>query len=795
MKPRPDSLKWRIAAWYAALLVVVLAATSSILVWRFGSIIYAQALARADSTMSDVVAVANPVGAPLGLQDVASNTPPLQVLLNSDNLIYWSSPETSIEIDTPAGFPMVKSANLGSGRIPPIHVDAAHPRVFQNETVRGAPAVVEARYVRVGGTTNAVIEVAQSLATVAHAVDAARKTVFLVLIVAIAAVILLSLALATQAINPINELSRAMREIGFERLDRRLSWPRSDEIGRLAQSFDDLLARLEASFTRERQFISDASHELKTPLTSINANAQMLLRWAEGDERVRRESLATIAHESAAVGEMINGMLTLAKADRGDEIPKEPVSLIEEARAVVRHAEPRAHEKGLRLDFEQASDSAIVLADASLIRQMIGNLVDNAIKFTESGRVDVRAGSEDGTGWIEVRDTGPGIADEDLPRIFERFYRADRSRSRSVPGTGLGLAIVQSVARVHGGSVDVVRARGGGSVFRVRMPLLALALALLLGVCGGIARADDIPTTASPIVNVMLESGQLTVKTWPRSAVRIVTQDRVSWKRFDSGQTAPRIPTTINSWAITISTPRGPASLPVENFELPRLPPGPHDALAAYGFGNTTITVPRNAALVIVRVTNGSISVRGYRGILVAHVRRGTIALDGFSGTAYAQVVFGRIVAASSSFARLRARTAIGALLFEHCHAQQIEATSVRGAIVYDDGTFNEGPEYFSTSDGPIAIGLASGSATINARSASQSVRTALPPGSSVSRNASDVIAAIGGGGTYVSAMAQGTIAIYRGTILAHPALSDIVRDALPQPRFPGPRTGRRRPR
>lgn len=778
MKPRSDSLKWKIAVSYAALLVLVLAATSGIIVWRFGSIIYAQARARADATMNEVLAVANPAGAPLGLQDVAVNNSPLQVLLNSDNLAYWSSPETSIEIDTPSGYPMAKSANLGGARIPAAPVDASHPALVRNADVRGVPAIVEDRFVRVGGTTDAIVQVSQSLATVAHSIDEARKTVLLVLAAAIVAVILLSIALASQAINPINELSRAMREIGFERLDRRLSWPRGDEIGELAQSFDDLLARLEASFSRERQFISDASHELKTPLTSINANAQMLLRWAESDERVRRESLETIAHESAAVGEMVNGMLTLAKADRGDEIPKEPVSLIEEAREVVKYAAPRAREKGLELHFEQASESAIVLADPHLIRQMIGNLVDNAIKFTDAGEVDVRVGSRERTGWLEVSDTGPGIGERDMPRIFERFYRADRSRSRSVPGTGLGLAIVRSIARVHGGSVDVERAGGGGSLFRVTMPLLAMLVALLAFGSGGVARADDIPTTASPIVNVVLSSGTLTIRTWRDSVVRIVTEGSVSWNRFDPRATAPRVPSSIESWAISVPTARGTATLPAERFLLPSLP-GAHDAVVAQGYGNTTLTIPAGSALVITRVVMGTLTVEGYRGALVAHVRRGAMNLLGVSGTVYAQVVTGRIVAVQSDFDRLRARTAIGGLFFEACSARQIDATAIRGTILYDDGTFDEGPAYFSTSDGDVAIGIAGGRATVSARSGTQSLALELGSGADIRRSGDGETIEFGGGGPFVTALARGTVAIYDGRLESHAQL--LSRIALPR--------------
>ncbi|HUY41545.1 MAG TPA: ATP-binding protein [Candidatus Dormibacteraeota bacterium] len=768
MNVRSDSLRWKIAAWYATLLVVVLATTSGVLVWRFGSIIYAQARERANATMDEVLAVANPVGAPLGLQDVASNTTPLQVLLNSDNLVYWTSPESAIEIDTPAGYPMVKTPNLGAGRIPPAPVDAAHPVAFRDAQVRGQPAIVAAHFVRVGGTTNVVVQVAQSLATVSHAIDEARRTVVLVLAAAIAAVVALSLVLASQAINPINELSRAMREIGFERLGRRLNWPRRDEIGALAESFDDLLARLEASFSRERQFISDASHELKTPLTSINANAQMLLRWAERNEGVRRESLETIAHESSSLGEMVNGMLTLAKADRGDDIPKEPVSLIEEAREVVRHAAPRAREKGLTLTFVPKSDSAIVFAEPHLIRQMIGNLVDNAIKFTDAGGVDVLVGAEDGTGWLEVRDTGPGIGERDLPRIFERFYRADRSRSRSVPGTGLGLAIVRSIARAHDGNVDAQRSASGGSLFRVTIPLLALLAGLFCFSPPAIARADEIAVSASPVVNVMLANGNLTITTWNRSEIRVVTDKRVDWKRFDTRQTAPRIPSEINSWAVTVSTPRGPAFLPAETFMLPAFAPGPHDAVSMQGFGDTTITVPSRAALVIARVIAGTITVRGYHGVLVAHVRRGAMRFVGFRGTAYAQVVAGRIIAVDSSFDRLRARTANGNLLFEACRSRQIDVTAIHGAILYDDGAFAEGPAYFSTGEGAVAIGVVGSGLTLSGHSANGDVMLGFGPQATVRRRGGSVVVNLGGGGAFVSAQAPGLVALYHGRLAEH---------------------------
>jgi signal transduction histidine kinase len=248
---------------------------------------------------------------------------------------------------------------------------------------------------------------------------------------------------------------------------------RRDEIGRLAQSFNDLLARLGEAFARERQFISDASHELKTPLTSINANAQMLLRWGDRDREIRRESLETIVRESADLAGMVNGMLTLAKADSGDEIPKEPLSLAQIASEATQSAASRAAEKSLELRFAYSA-TPTVYGDPNLLRQMIGNLVDNAIKFSEQGHVDVRVGSNGTTAWVEVADSGTGIPEEELPNVFQRFYRADKARSRDVPGTGLGLAIVRSIARVHGGEATAARSPGGGALFRVVLPRIGL---------------------------------------------------------------------------------------------------------------------------------------------------------------------------------------------------------------------------------------------------------------------------------------------------------------------------------
>lgn len=464
------SLKWRIALGYSALLILALTVLSGITVWRFQQILYDQATAGVNSTMKAIVAFAQQSATPFSLEDTSQST--LQLLFNSSNLSTWNSANSFVQIDTADGYPLAKTANLGALSIPPnLNLSPARDVEYRRITLGGRPFLIEDRFLR-EGKTSAVIHVATPLDTLQRTFARARQAILIALATTAAAVVLLSIVLASQATTPINQLAREMREIGSNRLTSGLKLAyRSDEIGRLAQSFDDLLSRLGEAFARERQFISDASHELKTPLTSINANAQMLLRWGDRNDAVRKESLETIVRESADLAAMVKGMLTLAKADRGDEIPKEPLSLAQIASEVTQNAAPRAAEKNLAIHFTHSA-TPTVYGDPNLLRQMVGNLVDNAIKFSERGGVEVNVGSNGSSAWVEVIDSGPGIADEELANVFQRFYRADKARSRDVPGTGLGLAIVRSIARVHGGEASAQRAQSGGALFRVVLPRL-----------------------------------------------------------------------------------------------------------------------------------------------------------------------------------------------------------------------------------------------------------------------------------------------------------------------------------
>ncbi|MBV8748078.1 MAG: HAMP domain-containing histidine kinase [Candidatus Eremiobacteraeota bacterium] len=396
------------------------------------------------------------------------------VLSNRATLDHWASANEYIQIDTVHGQILGKSTNLGGLTFAPwlprgsdhdweqLHIGGGRP---------GAMLVLNRVLVDDVGRPIAIIHVAERLDIVDRLIGRARTILLGVTVAAMIVIVLASYFVAASATDPIQRLTAAVAEIGSERLDRRLRWKRRDEVGRLAAAFDAMLDRLQSAFARERQFISDASHELRTPLTVINSNAQMLLRWGDRDPDVLRHSLEAITEESGRLAGMVSGMLTLAKAEAGDAIPKEPLVLERLVDNVVAHLHERAAAKGLELEAHHAPGaSTVVIADSGLLHQLVGNLIDNAIKFTETGRVDVTVRHDGERAVVEVADTGPGIDEEAADRLFDRFFRGDPAHARAVEGTGLGLAIVRSIARVHGGSVSAQPRADGGSVFAVVLP-------------------------------------------------------------------------------------------------------------------------------------------------------------------------------------------------------------------------------------------------------------------------------------------------------------------------------------
>ncbi|MDA8216447.1 MAG: heavy metal sensor histidine kinase [Dehalococcoidales bacterium] len=279
------------------------------------------------------------------------------------------------------------------------------------------------------------------------------------------------LFLAHRALSPIDRITKLARQIGAEDLSRRVgAVSGDDEVGRLAETFDAMLARLEGAFRRERRFTADASHELRTPMAVIASQVDVTLERSRSAKEYQ-EALRVVGREAERVGRLVSDLLTLARADSGEmELEREALALDELADAVVAQLRPLADARGVHLGVGRA-EPTVVVGDETRLMQLLFNLVDNAIKYTPpGGEVTVSVERRDGGAALMVTDTGIGIPPEHLPHLFERFYRVDKARSRSEGGAGLGLAICDWIARAHDGRIEIVSNPGRGSTFTVYLP-------------------------------------------------------------------------------------------------------------------------------------------------------------------------------------------------------------------------------------------------------------------------------------------------------------------------------------
>jgi signal transduction histidine kinase len=284
--------------------------------------------------------------------------------------------------------------------------------------------------------------------------------------------------LADRAMRPVHTITQAARTIGETDLSRRLNLKGKDELGELANTFDGMLGRLQAAFDRQRQFVADASHELRTPLTIVNLETSRTLGSQRKAEEYR-QALSTIQSENDYMTVLVNDLLTLARMDAGQAVMQSlPVDLSDVTVETIERLTPLATRNNVRLEAGDLPEARI-LGDRQHLVQMVSNLVDNAIKYVdgENKKVSVETGTNGETAWVRISDNGPGISQEHLPHLFDRFYRIDRSRTRAGDGSadsktpggsGLGLSIVQWIARSHGGEIKVESQVGTGTSFEVR---------------------------------------------------------------------------------------------------------------------------------------------------------------------------------------------------------------------------------------------------------------------------------------------------------------------------------------
>lgn len=279
--------------------------------------------------------------------------------------------------------------------------------------------------------------------------------------------------MSRRSLAPVDEITRAARSIGANDLARRLSVPQTgDELARLADTLNGMLSRLDGAFQRITRFTADASHELRSPVSVMRASAELALRKTRSETEYR-EALAQILREAEKVSQLIEQLLVLARADSGSAVlPMSPTDLGEMVHSACSQAGQMAATKGLTLSEHLPEHSPVVRGDAASLERLFLILLDNAVKYTPAGgRIDVKLFTDNGSAIAEVHDTGMGIAQEDIPHIFDRFYRADRVRSRELGGAGLGLAIGRWIAEAHGGEISLRSEPSKGSIFQVRLPV------------------------------------------------------------------------------------------------------------------------------------------------------------------------------------------------------------------------------------------------------------------------------------------------------------------------------------
>ena len=287
------------------------------------------------------------------------------------------------------------------------------------------------------------------------------------------AVLIMSLFVSRMFTRPIASLRGGIEQMSRGNFATRVRVRGRSEFARLAGAFNMMCSRLEALDRSRNQFVANASHELKTPLSTMKILIETLIYQEDFAPEIQREFLSDVDKEIDRLNGIIGDLLALVQIDSGDKKVKlQPMPLTDVLTETVNRLSPLAREEGIELDIN-VRDQLTVQGDPGNLTQMLYNLVDNAIKYTpRGGQVKVELQRSGKKALLKVSDTGVGIPKNDLPHIFERFYRVDRARARETGGTGLGLAIVKQIAVQHGGDVLVASEEGKGSTFTVELPLI-----------------------------------------------------------------------------------------------------------------------------------------------------------------------------------------------------------------------------------------------------------------------------------------------------------------------------------
>ncbi len=276
--------------------------------------------------------------------------------------------------------------------------------------------------------------------------------------------------ISKKVLNPISEITRTAERISINDLSKRINVPESDdEVSNLAVTFNDMLGRLENSFEKQKQFVSNASHELKTPISVIQGYASLMDRWGKSDPEILQESIDSIKDETEYMSNLINKLFFLAKNEQSEKIDKIRISL----NGVVSEVIKEVAVLGINGEFNIIGDKEVnVMGDSNLIKQLLWIFFENAIKYSDKDyiKVDVHLYCEKEFSVMKISDNGMGIKRDDIPYIFDRFFRGDKSHNKTVSGNGLGLSIAEIIVRNHDGKIEVFSEEKKGTNFIIRFP-------------------------------------------------------------------------------------------------------------------------------------------------------------------------------------------------------------------------------------------------------------------------------------------------------------------------------------
>jgi heavy metal sensor kinase len=469
-------LRAQLTLWHAGLMALTLLALSGFTYALLIRVLHSRADAAlhgyADTTARQIATT---------LYAGESSSRPGATHFLSNDLRSWGR---YIQVVDPQGYVVEKSDGLNTHPLP-VSADALRRGLAGETTFETVPGLGEhpvriiTTPVLMGTRVPYLVQAGTSL----EGVEAALQRAGWILLVLTPTVFIVALVggwlVVGRALRRVDDLRRTALEIQGTNLQRRIKHSGADdEIGRLAQAFDQMIARLDRSFQQVRQFSADASHELKTPLTAIRGEAEVALMGTHSADEYR-QTIGSILESSERMSQVVESLLLLARADSGQNlIRREPVELGDVLLRAYESLEDMAARQHISVLIEEVDDLTIS-GDPLWLNQILVNLISNGIKYTpEGGEVSVALRAVEEHAELTVRDTGIGIAPEHLPHIFDRFYRVDEGRARAAGGTGLGLSITRWAVEEHDGEISVESEVGSGTLVRVRFPLATDALNL-----------------------------------------------------------------------------------------------------------------------------------------------------------------------------------------------------------------------------------------------------------------------------------------------------------------------------